>query len=141
MASTIRVEAAVVGRRRAGTAEHALEIDVASGAITAREFVTAIVRAEIAAYEARAEERTFVRVLTEQAIDDGLATGAVRSDGAEAVRAIDVEAACDAALLAFDDGLYHCYVDDDRIDSLEDAVTLTATTRVLFLRLVALAGG
>jgi hypothetical protein len=141
MAQTVRVEAAVLGRRRAGTAEHPLEIDVAPGPIAARELIVAIVRAEVAAYEARAEERTFVRVLTEQAIDEGLTDGAVRSGGADPVGPVDVGAAGDAALLAFDDGLYHCYVDDEQVESLDDPVALTESTRVLFLRLVALAGG
>ena len=141
MAQSVRVEAAVLGRRRAGTAEHPLEIEAPPGAITAGELIVAIVRAEVAAYEARAEERTFVRVLTEQTVDDGFATGTIRSGGADPVGPVDVEAACDAALLACDDGLYQCYIDAEQIASLADAVALTESTRVLFLRLVALAGG
>jgi hypothetical protein len=141
MATTVRVEAAVIGRRRAGTDEHPLEIDLVPGSITARDLIAAVVRAEVATYEARAEERTFVRVLTERALEDGVASGVVGSGGAEPAQQVDAPAAIDAALLAFEDGLFQLYVDDQPVVALGDEVVFGDRTRLMFLRLVALAGG
>ncbi|MEA2704037.1 MAG: hypothetical protein QOD63_1982, partial [Actinomycetota bacterium] len=48
MATALRVEAAVAGRRRAGTAEHTLELDLpVNVAMTLRAVVDAVVRAEV----------------------------------------------------------------------------------------------
>jgi hypothetical protein len=137
----VRVEAAVAGRRRAGTAEHAVDVDLAGGAVPLRVLVAAVVRAEVAGYEARAEERSLVRVLTERDLREGQVAGVVRSGGEVVPPGTDVDDAVDAALLAHRDGLYRVIVDDEPIDDLDADVVVGPQTRLLFLRLVALAGG
>jgi hypothetical protein len=132
---------AVVGRRRAGVEDHEVIIDLPGDDIVLRDLIAAVVAAEINAFERRAEFRTFVRVLTEQSLADGLDSGAVRSGGAEPTAPVDVAAATAAATLAFEDGLYQTYVNDDQIEALDDPVRIDAETRLLFVRLVALAGG
>lgn len=135
------VETVVLGRKRAGTAPRQLAVGLTAGTTTAGALVDAIVRSEVAGYEARAEERTLVRVLTERELATGLDRGAVRSGGADPVAPVDLDEAVGAALLAFEDGLYQFYIDDEEIESLNHAVELTDRTTVMFVRLVALAGG
>jgi len=141
MATALRVEAAVPGRKRAGTAEHPVEIGLDAGGVLLRDLIDAVVRAEVAAFQRRAEEQTFVRVLTEQALTDGLAAGTVRSGAREAATEVNVDQAVAAALLAFEDGLYDVIIDDEPVDDLDGTVELAPNTRLLFLRLVPLAGG
>jgi len=146
MATALRVEAAVAGRRRAGTAEHTLDLDLpVDSPVPLRALVEAVVRAEVRAFGQRSEERRFVRVLTERALAEGVARGAVRSGGSEgtteAAPPVDVEEAVVAALLAHEDGLYKVIVDDEPVDDLDTPVRLRPDSRLLFLRLVALAGG
>lgn len=142
MATAFKVEAAVPGRRRAGTAEHPLELDLpVDRAVPLRAVVEAVVRAEVDAFRRRAEEQRFVRVLTDRALADGLAAGAVRSGGSEAATHVDADQAVASALLAHEDGLYKVIVDDEPVDSLDATVHLRPDSRLLFLRLVALAGG
>ena len=140
--TAIRVEAAVPGRRRAGTAEHPLALPIPEGGtIVLRDFIDAVVRAEIASFHARAGVNSVLRVLTERQIAEGLETGAIRSGDSEAATDVDDDAAVATALLAFEDGLYSVLVDDEPIESLEAAITVRPDMRLLFLRLVALAGG
>jgi hypothetical protein len=141
MATALRVEAAVPGRKAAGTAEHPVEIALDAGTVRLRDLIDAVVRAEVAAFQRRAEEQTFVRVLTEQALTDGLAAGTVRSGARDGAAEVDVEEAVAAALLAFEDGLYEVIVDDEPADELDGTIDLAPNTRLLFLRLVPLAGG
>lgn len=54
---------------------------------------------------------------------------------------VDVEKAVQDALQAFEDGLYFVFVDDKKIDKLDDNIDLKAHSKVFFLRLVALTGG
>ena len=142
MATALRVEAAVAGRKRAGTAEHELELDLPlDEPLPLRAIIDAVVRAEVRAFRQRCEEQRFVRVLTERALSVGLDRGVVRSGGSEAATDVDEEEAVAAALLAHTDGLYTVVIDDEPVDHLETPVQLRADSRLLFLRLVALAGG
>jgi hypothetical protein len=116
--------------------------------VTARQIVEAAVTAEVAAYQARAGEASLVRVLTDRALRADLDQGAVRmsdgrmSDGRMGDRLpaepVDVTAAVETALLAFDDGIFKVFVGDREV---EGPVELPDGSAVLFLRLVPLAGG
>jgi hypothetical protein len=140
MAVAVRVEALVLGRRRAGVDEHELTLEIDSET-TLRDLISIVVSAEVEAFEKRREQRTFVRVLTDRAVAEGEASGAIRSGGDEAGVAVDIGTAIGTALLAFDDGLFQVYVDDEPIDALDATVSLRDGSRLVFLRLVALAGG
>jgi hypothetical protein len=142
MATAFKVEAAVPGRRGAGTKEHPLDLDLPlDRPVPLRTVVEAVVRGEVDAFRRRAEEQRFVRVLTEKALADGLVAGAVRSGGSESATSVDVDEAVATALLAHEDGLYKVIVDDEPVDDLDAEVQLRAGSHLLFLRLVALAGG
>ena len=106
--------------------------------MTARQIVEAPVRAEVAAYRARAGEASLVRVLTDQALRADLDQGAVRMGDQEPAGPVDVTAAVEAALLAFDDGMFKVFIGDREV---QDLVEVADGAAVLFLRLVPLAGG
>ena len=129
------------GRRRAGTVEHPVEIGLDPGFHPLRTVIDAVVRAEIREFRRRAEEQRFVRVLTEQALAEAVETGTVRFGDVERTAEVDDEAAVAAALLAFEDGLFEVFVDEEPVAGLDDEVALASTTKLLFLRLVPLAGG
>ena len=106
-----------------------------------RTLIDAVVRAEVRSFQQRAEESSFIRVLTERALQDGLQTGAIRSGDAEASTAVEVDEAVATALAAHEDGLFQVLVDDEPVDDLDAMVAVGPATRLLFLRLVPLAGG
>jgi|HubBroStandDraft_6_1064221.scaffolds.fasta_scaffold1272101_1 hypothetical protein len=141
MATAVLVEAAVAGRRRAGMAEHPLLVDLPVGEVPLRALVEAVVRAEVGAWAERARMRSLLAVLTERSLDEGLALGAVRHGESEAPSDVDPDAAVAAALEAFGDGIFRVLVDDEPVDDLDGNVSVHANSRLLFLRLVALAGG
>ena len=153
MAVAVRVRVTVTGHRRRGEQERDLALALPPGPVTARQIVAAAVTAEAAAYQARAGEASLVRVLTDRALRADLDQGAVRmsegrmsdgrmSDGRMGDRAsaepVDVTAAVETALLAFDDGIFRVFVGDREV---EGPVELPDGAAVLFLRLVPLAGG
>jgi len=153
MAVAVRVRVTVTGHRRRGEQERDLALALPPGPVTARQIVAAAVTAEAAAYQARAGEASLVRVLTDRALRTDLDQGGVRmsegrmsdgrmSDGRMGDRAsaepVDVTAAVETALLAFDDGIFRVFVGDREV---EGPVELPDGAAVLFLRLVPLAGG
>lgn len=137
----VHVEAVVAGRKRAGAADHELAVALSSGPTTLGELIEAIVRAEVDAFVGRADAESVVRVLTEESLVEGLATGAVRSGGRGVAADVDADRAVRTAIEAQRDGLFQAIVDDEPVDDLDSAVELRDGTRVMFLRLVPLAGG
>lgn len=138
---TVQVEAAVPGRKRAGTPDHELQVSLPSGPTSLRVLIEAIVRAEVGAFVGRADGEKLVRVLTEEAMEEGLAVGSVRSGGREVAAEVDPDEAVRAAIEAQQDGLFQTVVDEEPIDDLDTVIELRDGTRVMFVRLVALAGG
>jgi hypothetical protein len=145
----VRVSATVTGHRRRGVREHDLVLALPPGEVSARQLIEAAVAAEVAAFQARAEEARLVRVLTTKSLDADLALGAVRTGGpggdagtaAGEPAPVNPAEAVAAALLAFGDGLFKVFVGDRELT--DDGATLPVTegAALLFLRLVPLAGG
>ena len=143
MPLAVSVHAKVTGRRRAA-AERPLSLELPDGPVPAARFLEAVVRAEVAGYERRAQERTFLRVLTEQGLRDEVATGAVRLGGdadTAPMREADVRAAVEEVLLAFGDGLFKVFLDEQEVATADTVVRVRDGSEALFLRLVPLAGG
>lgn len=145
MRVAVRVSATVTGHRRRGVHEHDLVLALPPGEVTARQLIDAAVAAEVAAFQARAEEASLVRVLTRKSLDADLALGAVRTGGprddAGEPAPVDPAEAAAAALLAFGDGLFKVFVGDRELTDDGAALPVTDGAALLFLRLVPLAGG
>ncbi len=136
----VRVRAKVTGHRRGGVQEHEVELALPPGPATAGEIIEAAVRAEVAAFQARAEEASLVRVLTGKSLLDDVARGAVRIGGVAPAGPVEVREAVGAALGAFGDGFFKVFVGEVEVEGAVP-VELTDGAPVLFLRLVPLAGG
>lgn len=141
MTVAVTVSATITGQRRRGVREHELTLQLAPGEVSARRLIEAAVAAEVAAYQARAEENSFVRVLTPDALREDLARGAIRLGDPDVPAAeVDASAATEAALLAFSDGLFKIFVGDREVEP-DTPAWLEEGSSLLFLRLVPLAGG
>jgi hypothetical protein len=109
--------------------------------LTLRGLITRIVQEEVRAFNERQEARRLTQALTQADIERGLMRGKVDMGGHSAPHRATAEAAVGAALLAFEDGLYYVFVDDEQQTNLDREVYVRPDSRVMFLRLVALAGG
>ena len=141
MKTVVQLQARVLGHRSANVEDRLVSIELAEPRVTLAELVSAVVVAEVAAFEQRTHDRSMLHVLTERDLHDGRALGRVVSGGVEAGPAVDVDAAIDTALLAHVDGLFAVILDGEPIDSLDQLVDIQTGASILFLRLVPLAGG
>src|SRR5207244_1429752 len=140
------VQIKLAGRRRSPVADFALappgDGHGSGSPSTLRELIARVVRQEVDAFAARQQENLFLRALTAEEIEASAAAGAVRSGGSEVgVQEVDVEAAVERALQAFEDGIYLVLVDREQCSRLDEQVYIGEDSTVTFLRLVALAGG
>ena len=145
MQSSIIVEGKVFGQKRPLFADWHVPLppdpDDAGGQLTLRGLITRIVLEEVSAFTNRQEDRRMVRALTQADIERGLMKGKVQSGGSEIEQPVDANDAVSTALLAFEDGLYYVFIDEEQQLALDAPVYLKPESRMTFLRLVALAGG
>jgi hypothetical protein len=141
----ITIEGKALGSRRRLFADWSIpmppELDGGGGDLTLRDLIDRIVRAEVAAFRERQEDRRIARALSAAAIAEGAARGKVDMGGRELDQEVDDEQAVAAALQAFEDGIYLVAVDGREVRNLDQAVYVNPDSRVTFIRLALLAGG
>ncbi len=115
--------------------------DEGDGGKTLRDLIEEVVRHEVDAFKKRQQDRQFLRALTATEIEKGVDQGKVEM-GASDVQPqnVDPEEAVAAALIAFEDGLYLVIIDEKQYKDLDEAVFLTADSRLTFVRLTMLSG-
>jgi hypothetical protein len=140
----LTIQGKAVGRKKPLFADWSLPLppDLGEGGrLTLRDLISRIVRAEVAAFRGRQEERRLVRALTARQIEEGAVKGKVDMGGREEPPPVDEDAAVAAALQAFADGLYLVVLDGAEQRGLDQEVFLRPDSAVTFVRLVMLAGG
>lgn len=106
-----------------------------------RDLITYVVVQEVQAFRERQEERRLARLLTPEQIAAGAERGKIDLGERDLKQNVDEQAAIVTALQAFEDGLYYVFFDDVQQERLDQEVVIQNGSRLLFVRLVALAGG
>ncbi len=114
--------------------------DGGSGELTLRGLITRLVLVEVGAFRARAEARRLDRVLSQAQIDQGERAGKIAPEGRAGGGNVSDGEAVDAALQAFEDGLYLVVIDEQEFRELDEIVRLNPDSHIVFVRLIFLAG-
>lgn len=119
-----------------------LELHNLPETLTLRILLERIVISEVEAYNLRQKDTQFVRALTQNQLEAAAEVGKISMGGRETEALwADPQQAVETALLAFTDGLYYVFLNDQQLERLEEEITVSSEMSLLFLRLVALAGG
>jgi hypothetical protein len=105
------------------------------------ELIARIVALEVEAFRQRQSSNLLVRALTESQLLEAAQSGKISMGGAETVQEVNTDQAIAVALQAFEDGLYYAFYGEQQLEKLSDVVPLEFGHELMFLRLVALAGG
>ena len=109
--------------------------------ITLGQLIQLIVQEQVDAFEQRQQDQQLFRVLTTTQIEAGKMNGRIDPAAKKYRQSITVESAITIALQAFEDGLYYVFIDGKQIETIDEPITLSTTSTLKFIRLVALAGG
>jgi hypothetical protein len=112
-----------------------------AGALTLRDLISLIVVNEVEAFRQRQEQRKLAQIFTAAQIQQGAERGKIDMGERDLGQTVDEAAATSTALQAFEDGLYFVFIDDVQQEDLNQTVFLGEDSHILFVRLVALAGG
>ena len=141
---TLTIEAKIVGQKHPLFTDYRLPLPpeaTDAGRMTLRDLITRVVLQEVEGFRQRQEEQRLARVLSPQAIDRGAQRGKIAPGERDYTQDVDADAAVSTALQAFEDGLYFVFLDDVQQESLDQTVFVGEDSRMMFVRLVALAGG
>ncbi len=138
--TSFTLEAKQIGRRAALVPSWRLDVEYADR-LNLRDLLTRVVIEEVQAFQTRQRDARLVRVLTEAQIVDGLEIGKIDTLGREVQQEVNAAEAVRNALQSFEDGLYYVFIGNEQIISLDQQILFRPQMDVLFLRLVALAGG
>ena len=145
MSISFTVEGKVVGRKQPIFSDWRVELPPAEGkrgdSLKLRDLISSTVVKEVDAFRTRQQERKLALVMSRQDIEQGAQAGQVLPGERDLGQSVDTEAAVDAALQAFVDGLYFVFIDEVQQTDLDREVFLRTDSNVLFLRLTALVGG
>lgn len=142
--TSVIVEAKVVGRKRPVFSDWHIplppDIDGRQN-LTLRDLITTIVLKEVEAFKERQDKHRLAQVLSKDEITTGAERGKVDMGERDLQQEVDPHAAVAHALQAFEDGIYYVFLDDVQQEDLDAQVSVADESRILFVRLVALAGG
>jgi hypothetical protein len=143
--STLTISGKVMGKTRPVFTDWqlALPIDwIQTNQIpTLRDLLTAVVQAEVSAFEGRQADRRLTHILSTEQIDKGMEQGKITAGQSELDQAVDVAKAIENALQSFTDGFYCVFIDEEQQMELSDPVILKPNSQMMFLRLMPLVGG
>lgn len=139
------VEAKVIGQKRPFFTDWHIELPPLNedhgDHLKLRDLIIAIVTKEVEGFRIRQEERKLARVMSRAEIEQSTVRGKIDPGESDLQQQVNLEDAVAAALLAFEDGLYFVFIDDIQQTNLDSEVFLKTNSKVVFLRLTALAGG
>ena len=107
---------------------------------TLRSLIEHIVRGRVAAFNERSEEGNWMKYLTDFDIDTVAETGKIGFDAVYNDRKQSADKAVQTAFLAFEDGLFRVFLDDDELESLGAELNLCDGNVLTFIRLTMLSG-
>jgi hypothetical protein len=146
----VEVRSRIVGQSQTDLMPSKVVLDLLNETITVAELIQQTVEEQIRdlLLNRKLDVAQMQRILDRQYLTDAdvrrqAAEGAVRSPSAKSVRVPQIDPAAEAqkALRSFDQKTYMIVVDGHQAESLDELLTLRATSKVTFLRLTPLVGG
>ena len=98
-------------------------------------------RGEVERFNASREETSLLPFLSPQEIGEQAQGGKITFGEKENRTLADLDTALETALLAFTDGLFTVFINDEEVKTLDTPLTIEADTVITFIRLTFLVGG
>lgn len=128
-----------LGKKRA-VGESVIEIADLPQNATLQNLIVNVVKQQVSAFNQRKEKPKLLPFLSKENIAEQSEKGKIGFNDSYNAQQADEQTAIDNALLAFKDGLYCVFIDDEQIENLNQNIKITEKTVVTFVRLTFLAG-
>ena len=118
---------------------HQEEIELINKVSTTKDLVTELVKINVEKFNKKIDDKDILSIMTNEYIAEAARAGKI-GDEVHGDKKANLEKALDTAYLAFEDGLYCIFINDEQSEKLDDNLSLKDGDILTFIRLTMLAG-
>ena len=115
------------------------EVELKNKISTTKDLITELVKINIEKFNKKIDERDILSIMTNENIAKAARIGKI-GDEVHGDKKANLEKALDTAYLAFEDGLYCIFINDEQTEKLDDSLNLKDGDILTLIRLTMLAG-
>ena len=118
---------------------HQAEVELINKVSTTKDLITELVKINVEKFNKKIDEKDILSIMTNENIAKAARIGKI-GDEVHGDKKANLEKALDTAYLAFEEGLYCIFINDEQTEQLDDSVNLKDGDILTFIRLTMLAG-
>ena len=118
---------------------HQEEVELINKVSTTKDLITELVKINVEKFNKKIDDKDILSIMTNEYIAEAARNGKI-GDEVHGDKKANLEKALDTAYLAFEDGLYCIFVNDEQTEKLEDNLALKDGDVLTFIKLTMLAG-
>ena len=115
------------------------EVELKNKISTTKDLITELVKINVEKFNKKIDEKDILSIMTNENIAKAARIGKI-GDEVHGDKKANLEKALDTAYLAFEDGLYCIFINDEQSEKLDDNLSLKDGDILTFIRLTMLAG-
>ena len=115
------------------------EVELKNKISTTKDLITELVKINVEKFNKKIDERDILSIMTNENIAKAARVGKI-GDEVHGDKKANLEKALDTAYLAFEDGLYCIFINDEQTEKLDDSLNLKDGDILTLIRLTMLAG-
>ena len=118
---------------------HQEEVELKNKISTTKDLITELVKINVEKFNKKIDEKDILSIMTNENIAKAARIGKI-GDEVHRDKKANLEKALDTAYLAFEDGLYCIFINDEQTEKLDDSLNLKDGDILTLIRLTMLAG-
>ena len=118
---------------------HQEEVELINKISTTKDLITELVKINVEKFNKKIDDKDILSIMTNEYIAEAARSGKI-GDEVHGDKKANLEKALDTAYLAFEDGLYCIFINDEQTEKLEDNLALKDGDVLTFIKLTMLAG-
>ena len=118
---------------------HQEEVELKNKISTTKDLITELVKITVEKFNKKIDEKDILSIMTNENIAKAARIGKI-GDEVHGDKKANLEKALDTAYLAFEDGLYCIFINDEQTEKLDDSLNLKDGDILTLIRLTMLAG-
>ena len=118
---------------------HQEEVELINNISTTKDLITELVKINVEKFNKKIDDKDILSIMTNEHIAEAVRSGKI-GDEVHGDKKANLEKALDTAYLAFEDGLYCIFINDEQSEKLDDNLNLKDGDILTFIRLTMLAG-
>ena len=118
---------------------HQEEVELTNNISTTKDLIRELVKINVEKFNKKIDDKDILSIMTNEYIAEAARSGKI-GDEVHGDKKANLEKALDTAYLAFEDGLYCIFVNDEQSEKLDDSLNLKDGDILTFIRLTMLAG-